>query len=84
MFVLIRYGDSVVLVTLTAIFLSNMVDIEWEISRRAVNANFSSGVTVPVVLLSDGWSSKAGIVFVVLHGIVKASSVITGWGFTVV
>ena len=52
---LIRYGDSVVLVILTAILLSIIVDIEWEISRLAVSVNFSSGVTVPVVFhLEDG------------------------------
>ena len=33
----IRYGDSVVLVTLTAILLSIIVDFEWEISRYAVS-----------------------------------------------
>ena len=69
---LIRYGDSVVLVTLTAIFLSIIVDIEWEISRLAVSVNFSNGVSVPVVFHFDGWSMKAAIVFVVVGGIVRA------------
>ena len=50
----IRYGVSVVLVTLTAILLSIIVDIEWEISRLAVSVNFSSGVTVPVVFHFEG------------------------------
>ena len=50
---LIRYGDSVVLVTLTAVRLSIIVDIEWEISRLAVSVNFSNGVTVPVVFHFD-------------------------------
>ena len=63
---LIRYGDSVVLGTLTAILLSIIVDIEWEISKLAVSVNFSNGVTVPVVFHFDGWSMKAVIVFVVM------------------
>ena len=81
---LMRYGDSVVLVTLTAILLSNIVDNEWEISRLAVSVNFSNGVTVPVVFHFDGWSIKAVIVFVVVGGTVKASSVMTGCGLAVV
>ena len=56
---LMRYGDSVVLVTLTAILLSIIVDIEWEISKLAVSVNFSNAVTVPVVFHFDGWSMKA-------------------------
>ena len=68
---LIRYGDSVVLVTLTAILLLIIVDIEWEISRLAVSVNFSNVVTVPVVFHFDGWSMKAVIVFVVVGGIVR-------------
>ena len=81
---LMRYGYSVVLVTLTAIFLSNIVDIEWEISRFAVSVHFSNGVTVPVVFDFDGWSRKAVIVFVVVGGMVRASSVMTGCGLVVV
>ena len=81
---LIRYGDSVVLVTLTAILLSINVEIEWEISKLAVSVNFSNGVTVPVVFHFDGWSTKAMIVFVVVGGDVRASSVMTGCGFVVV
>ena len=81
---LIRYGDSVVLVTLTAILLSIIVDIEWEISKLAIFVNFSNSVTVPVVFHFDGWSTKALIVFVVVGGIVSASSVMTGCGFVVV
>ena len=79
-----KYGDSVVLVTLTAIPLSIIVDIEWEISRLAVSVNLSNGVTVPVVFHVDGWSMKAVIVFVVVGVMVKASSVMTGCGFVVV
>ena len=79
-----RYGDSVVLVTLTAIFWSIIVDIEWEISRLAVSVNFSNGVTVPVVFHFDGWSMKAVVVFVVVGGIVRASSVMTACGLVVV
>ena len=51
---LIRYGDSGVLAILTATLLSNMVDIEWKISRVAVSMNFSNRVTVHVVFLSEG------------------------------
>ena len=80
---LIRYGNSVVLVTPIATCLSIILDIEWEISRFAVSVSFSSDVTFPVVLHFDGWSTKAVIVFVV-GGSVRASTVITGWGFVVV
>ena len=78
---LIKSGDSVVFFTLTATFLSFIVDTEWEDSRLAVSVKFSSGVTVTVVLHSDGWSTKAVIVFVVLGGFVRISSVRTDWGF---
>ena len=81
---LMRYGDSVVLVALTAILLSFIVDIEWEISRLDVSVNFSNGVTVPVVFHFDGWSMKAVIVFVVVGGMVRALSVMTGCGLVVV
>ena len=81
---LIRYGDSVVLVTRTAFLLSIFVDIEWEISRFAVFVNFSNGFTVPGVFHFDGWSTKAVIVFVVVGGMVRASSVLIGCSFVVV
>ena len=81
---LMRYGDSVVLVTLTAILLSIYVDIEWEIGRLAVSVNFSNVLTVPVVFHFDGWSMKAVMVFVVVVGMVRASSVLTGCGLVVV
>ena len=81
---LIRYGDSVVLLTLTAILLSIFVEIEWEISKLAVSVNFSNGVTVPVVFHFDGWSTKNVIVFVVVGGIVRGSSRMAGCGFVVV
>ena len=77
---LIRYGDSLVLVTLTAIFLSFVVDIEWEISKLAVSVDFSNGVTIPVVFHFDGWSTEVMIVFVVVGGVVRASSAMTGCG----
>ena len=80
---LIRYGDSVVLVILTAILLSIIVDIEWEISRLAVSVNFFSGVTVPVVFHLEGWSMKAVTVFVVAGGIVSSASMMTGCGLVV-
>ena len=38
-FFLIRYGDSVVLVTLTAILFLSSVYIEWEVSRLTVSVN---------------------------------------------
>ena len=79
-----RYGNSGVLVTLTAILLSIIVDIEWEISRLAVSAIFSNGVTVHVVFHFDGWPMKAVIVFVVVGGMVRVSSVMTGCGLMVV
>ena len=72
------------MVTLTAILLSIIVDIEWEISRLAVSVNFSSGVTVPVVFHFDGWPIKALIVFAVVGGMFRASSVMTGCGWVVV
>ena len=53
-FFLIKRGDSVVLVTLTDIPFSIIVNIEWEISKLAVSVNFFSGVTVRVVFHSDG------------------------------
>ena len=81
---LIIYGNSIVLVTLTAIFLSNIVNIEWKISKVAVSVNFPNVITVPVVLHFDGWSTKAVMVFVVVGGIVRASQVMTGCGFVVV
>ena len=83
-FILIRYGDSALLVTLTANLLSIFVDILREISKLAVSVNFSSGVTVPAVFHFDGWSTKAVIAFVVVVGIVRALSVRTGWELTVV
>ena len=81
---LIRYGHSVVLATLTTFLLSKIVDIEWEISKLAVSVNFSIGVRVPVVSHFDRWSTKAVIVFVVVHGKVRASSMMTGCGLVVV
>ena len=82
-FFLTRCVDSVELVTLTAILLSFIVDIESEISKFPLSVNFPNGVTVPFVFHSDAWSTKVVIVFVVLVGIVRASSVMTGWGFAV-
>ena len=79
-----RYGDSVVLVTLTAILLLIIVDIEWETSRLDVSLNFSNGVTVPVVFHFDGWSMKAVMVFVVVAGMVRALLVMIGCGLVFV
>ena len=80
-FSLIECWDSVVLVTLTATSLLFIVDIEWEISRLAVSANFSSGVAILVVFQSKGRSTKDVIVFLVLGGIGKASPLRKVWGF---
>ena len=71
-------------VTLTAIFLSIFVDIEWDIMRLAVSVNLSTEVTVPVVFHSDKWSTNAVIVFVVICGIVILSWMRTGWGLALV
>ena len=72
------------LVTLTAIFLSFIIDIEWDIIRVAASVNFSTGVTVPVVFHSDKWSTNPVIVFVVFCGIVMLSCLRTGWGIALV
>ena len=61
------------LVTLIAIFLLIIVDIEWDIIKLTASVNFSTGVTVPVVFHSDEWSTNAVIVFVVICGIVILS-----------
>ena len=80
---LIRYGDSVVLVTLPAILLSIIDDIEWEIGKLAVSVKLSNDVTVLVLVHFDGRSTKAVIVFVVVGGIVRASLEMTGCVFVV-
>ena len=67
-----------------SIFLSNIVDIEWDIRRLAVSVNFSTGVMVPVVFHSDTWSTNAVIVFVVICGIVILSWIRTAWGLVFV
>ena len=72
-FFLIKYGDSVVLVMLTAVFLSIVFQIERDIIRLATSVNFPTGVTVPVVCYSDGWSTIAVFVFVVIGGTVVLS-----------
>ena len=64
--------------------MSIIVDIEWEISKRAVSVNFFKGVTVPAVFHFNGWSTKAVTVFVVVGGIVRISLKMTGRGFVVV
>ena len=53
-FLSVENGDSVVLVILTAVFLSHTVEFQLDISRLAASVNFSTGVTVPVVCHSDG------------------------------
>ena len=81
---LIGYGGSVVLVALTTILWSIVVVIAWEISKLAVSVNFSNGVTVPVMFHFEGWTTKAVIVFVVVGGMARVSSVMTACGFVVV
>ena len=66
------------LVTLTAIFVSIIVDIEWDNIMLAASVNFSTGVTVPVVFHSDTWSANAVIVFVVISDIVILSCMRAG------
>ena len=78
-----KSGDSVVLVTLAATFLSVIFYIEWETKRFAVSLNFSSGVTVLVVFHSDESSTKAVIVFVVLGDFVRMSPVRADSGLAV-
>ena len=53
----------------------------WESSKLAVFVNFSDGVTVPVVLYFEGWSTKAVFAFVDISGIARASSGRTTWHF---
>ena len=77
-------GDSVVLVTLTAIFLSIIVDIEWDFIKLSASVNFPTGVTVPVVFHSDKWSTNAENVFVVVCGIIILSRMRTAWGLALV
>ena len=72
-FFLIKNGDFVVLVFLTAVFLSMIVEIELDISRPAAFVNFPTGVTVPAIGHSDGWSTNAVTVFVVIGGTVVLS-----------
>ena len=72
------------LVTLTAILLSIIVDVEWDIMRLADSVNFYTGVTVPVVFHSDTWSTNAVIVFVVICGVVILSLMRTAWGLALV
>ena len=83
-FFLVKYGVSVVSVILTAVFLSIIVEIEWDISRLAASVNFPTGDTVPVVCHSDGWSTDAVIDFVVIGGTVVLSWIRTSWGLALV
>ena len=69
-FFLIKNDGFVVLVILTAVFLANIVAIDWDISRLLASVSFPTGVTAPVVCHSDEWSTNAVIVFVASGGIV--------------
>ena len=83
-FLLNIYGDSVLLVILTAVFLSIIVEIEWDNSRFAASVSFPTGIIVLVVCHSDGWSTNAVIVFVVFGGTVVLSWTRTAWGLALV
>ena len=72
------------MVTHTATLLSFIVDIESESNRLAVSINFSHIVTVPVVFHSEGWSTEAVIVFAVLGGIARSSTIRTTWDFALI
>ena len=80
-FILIVSDESIVVVTLTSAFLSNTVDIEWDISKLAVSLILSSGVAAPAVFHSNGWATKTVIIFVAFGGIVRLSSLRTNRGF---
>ena len=54
------------LVTLTGMFLSKIVDIDWDISRLAPSVIFPNGVTLSVVFHSEDWSSNVVMVLVVI------------------
>ena len=53
-FLLIKYGDSIVLVLLTAVFLSFLIGIEWDFSRHAASVNIPTVVTVPFFAIPMG------------------------------
>ena len=80
-FFLTEYGDFVLLVTLTVIFLSVIIDIENDISRIAVSVTFPTGIIVPVVFRSDGWSTNAVIAFFVISGTVMLLWITSAWSF---
>ena len=80
----IRHGDSVVLVNLTAAFLKFFGNIDCEMGKLAVSVNFSNGVTVPVFYHSEGWSTKAVIVFVVLSCTFRVVSAMLDCGFQLI
>ena len=69
-FFLTDYADSVVFLILTAVFLSNNVDIDWDNSRLAGFLIFPYGVTVPVLFHFNALSTNAVIVFIVIAGTV--------------
>ena len=79
----IRYGDNLVLLP-WLLYSRQLIDFERENSKLAVSVNFSNGFAVPVVFLSQGWSTKGVIIFVVLSSIVRASAVMLCWGSAVV
>ena len=79
---LIQKGNSVVLVSLTALFLSVFAESEWDPIRLAAFLNLSTGVTVPVVLHSDEWFLVIGCIgslVAFLRGLVCFPTCLTGW-----
>ena len=56
---------------------------DYNTSKLAVSANLSIGVTVPVMFLSDGWSTNAVMVFVVIGVFVSQSPLKTGRGLEI-
>ena len=56
------------MLTLTATFLSIIVDNEWDSSRLVASVKLHTGVTVPAVFQSDEWSTIAAMVLVDIGG----------------
>ena len=65
-------------------FLSNIVDIEWEVSTLADSVKFYSGVTLLFVFHCGKRSTLVVTIFVVISGIFRVPPVRRGWGCAVV
>ena len=77
---LIFWVISLLPVNLISTFLLNKVGIEYDASKLAVLERLSVGVIIPVGFHYDGQSPKAVMVFVVIGGAVRVSSVRAVWG----